>query len=213
MRLDIVSRLEGRSLQPSEKEGGLPPVVYPSRRMRKSRHRHRSQGGQHRVGRAVVPEPPAIAQGALRPGPTEVSAKDAESLTPALTSEERALMAEFLSYLQARRSSGSLPGETGALEVYGQVAATRAPELADLPVSVIVGPCASLADMEALIDEIAEAPEFQVLFQAFQGGFYRLDGRTRALGELALWLAQRPAAESVAREGAALHVVPREPRA
>ena len=212
MRLDIVTWLGGPSLPASEREVGLALPVYPSRRLRKSRHRHRYQGGRHRTGRPNTPYVP--------PAPTEPVAVEASPPRPrepdahsGLTADERALMAELVAFLQARRTADGLPDPTDELEVFGQVAAARMQEVGDQPVSVIVGPCASLADVEQLIDGIAVAQEIRVLFEAFQGGFYRFDGRTRAITDLARWLAERADVETVTRQAETLHVVPAVPGA
>lgn len=76
-------------------------------------------------------------------------------------------------------------------------------------VVVLVGPCEGLMSVSSLTEVLEEAPNLEVHFRLFKDGFFRADGVSTDIEDLAKWLSGRDEVQSVAIEANVIHVVPR----
>ncbi len=137
------------------------------------------------------------------------AASELDRLAAQLSAQDRQFVGRFIAFLAMERA-GSGGDLASGPDVYGQVAAASDPVLLGQPTSVIVGPCAGIASIERLVDQLDAAPGFDVRFRAYQGGFYRLDGQALDPSALAQWVSTQPGVECVAVDDETLHVVPVE---
>jgi hypothetical protein len=76
-------------------------------------------------------------------------------------------------------------------------------------VSVVIRPCVSLADAEALVEDVTAAPGWRVVHRVFGGGEYRFVGATRDERGLVAWLKGRPGVGSLRVSGPVVELLPR----
>lgn len=186
-----------------------PVIEYASRRDRK---RQRDPGVWNFLRRASDRD----AEPSVDPNVTDAVAKpttrsELERMMGRLAPEDMLIITRFIEYLAAERRSTS-ESDGGYPSVYRQMAAAGDPVLGEVPVAVLVGPCKGLPEIETLSDALEAAPNLAIVFRAFHGGFYRLDGRAESVNELGAWISELDGVESVTLDRATIHVVPRKTR-
>ncbi len=73
---------------------------------------------------------------------------------------------------------------------------------------ILVGPSDSIASLAKVIDLLEHVPNLTISFRIFRDGFYRVDGQSEKINQIASWLKLQEDVHEVEINGETIHVIP-----